>query len=267
MSPPTRFLPLVALGALYALGCDDDTTSPGSGGAPGTTTTTASSSISAASGSSSTGQAEPFTGDAPTCVVTDDPAAPAACCPAQSLRALPANASSVLDLSDPRTITEGTCSTFSGVGLEAVLLSQSPADYPLKIVLPALAGADPACEETCPIDVGMPPHTAFGIAIATGSVETGYLIGGNTGRVLAISVPEPWFFVSGGCGEACPWPCIEGYQEYGVPRSCITIAHGDFGFATSDPNAPSVEAVVELIDLGGDKAFELAPGSCCLYGD
>jgi hypothetical protein len=209
----------------------------------------------------------PFAGDAPTCQVTDEITAPAVCCPQEKLRPLPALANSVLDLSDPKAIPEGTCGTYLSDEepfRRAVLLSQSPADYPMKVVLPALSGADPACGETCPIDVGQPPFTAFGVAVATGTVESGHLIGGNTGRLLVVSVPPPWFFVSGGCGEACAWPCLEGYQEFGV-RSCYTMAYGDFGFATADPHAPSVEAVLELVDLQGEAAFEYAPMGCCLF--
>ena len=251
--------------AFGAPGCGDDGATPaGSGGAPGTTASSGSTST----GSTSTGQSEPvpFAGDAPTCEITDDTTAPAVCCPADKLRALPALANSVLDLSDAASIGDGTCGNYFSVPGErrAVLLSQDPADYPMKIVLPALSGPAPACLETCPIDVAQPPYTAFGVAIATGAEDAGNLIGGNTGRVLAISVPPPWFFVSGGCGDACPWPCLEGYQEFGV-RSCYTMSYGDFGFATADPNAPSVEAVVELLDLSGQNAFDFAPGGCCLY--
>ncbi|APR88419.1 hypothetical protein A7982_13768 [Minicystis rosea] len=129
----------------------------------------------------------------------------------------------------------------------------------MKIILPALHGADATCLDWCGDGVDT-PSTTFGIAIST----PGSLYGSNGGRVLAISVPPPWFFVSGGCGEACAYSCLEGYQEFGV-RSCITLSHGSFGFATADPNAPSVEAVVELLDVEGGAAHEYAPGHCCVY--
>lgn len=260
-----RVLPAAA--ALLALAhgaCGGSSKIDGSSSSGGAASTSASSSSSAVSSTSG----GPFAGDAVTCAAPPAGSVPPACCPEEKLRPLPTTAASVLDLSDPTTIAQGTCGTYDGAQYPqtAVHLSLSPADYPMKIILPALAGADPACSTTCPDGFGEVPPTAFGIAIATGSTETGYLIGGNTGRLLAISVPPPWFFVSGGCGEACAWPCLTGYQEYGSARSCITIGHGDFGFATADPAAPSVEAVVELIDLAGEPAFTYAPGGCCLYG-
>jgi hypothetical protein len=187
------------------------------------------------------------------------------CCPSDRLRAPPATAASVLDLSSLDGTVNGTCGTYDGPVAQAILqLSRSPADYPMKIILPALQEADPASLEACPDDLDM-PHTAFGIAISTGEGEADDLIGGNSGRVLAVSVPPPWFFVSGGCGEACPYRCLAGYQEFGV-RSCITLSYGSFGFATADPNAPSVEAVVDLLDVEGVPAFEFAPSHCCIYG-
>lgn len=250
-----------------ACACGDDASTTAGGGA-GASGGSGGSGGALAGGGGAGGQAQPvpFDGTAPTCVITDDPTAPAVCCPDESLRALPESALSVLDLSDAAAIEEGTCGTYYDEAQpgtrRSVALPLSPSSYPLKIVLPALDGPDPACEVTC--GGAEPVATTFGVALRTGSVEDGYVIGGDTGRVLAISVPPPWFFVSGGCGEACPWPCLEGYQEFGV-RSCYTLAHGDFGFATADPSAPSVEAVVELLDVG-EEAFELAPGGCCLFG-
>jgi hypothetical protein len=196
--------------------------------------------------------------------VTCTDAVDALCCAKDKLRPLPTSAASVLDLSMPEAIPQGTCSMYhQGQTLTTSLaLSHDPADYPMKIILPALSGPDPACLDVCSGNVEA--ITTFGVAIRTGAPDEGYLIGGDTGRVLAISVPPPWYFVSGGCGEACAWPCLDGYQEFGV-RSCITMGHGDFGFATADPNAPSVEAVLELIDLGGQQAFEVAPYGCCLF--
>ena len=181
-----------------------------------------------------------------------------ACCSAANLRPLPATAT-VIDLSQPGTQTAGTCGTYFTkqfpfrVGYS---LPSQAAAYPLRVRLPALTGPDPDCQVTCE-SFEANDVTAFGIAL-----QTDGLIGGDTGRLLAIYVPPPWYFVSGGCGEACPWPCLSGYQEFGV-RSCITLAHGDFGFATGDPTAPSVEAVIDLISAA--KPFELAPNDCCLF--
>lgn len=209
---------------------------------------------------------EPFGPGALTCDSPRDGALAAACCPAESLRPVPALAQTVLDLSDPASITAGTCSTYTSDQFpfrRAIPLPVAPEAYPLKMILPAVDARDPGCESLCPPGDDGVERTAFGIAITTGTPETGYLIGGNSGRVLAISVPPPWYFVSGGCGEACAWPCLEGYQEFGV-RSCISLAHGDFGFATRDPRAPSVEAVIELITVDGPIA-EYAPNGCCVF--
>lgn len=256
-----RFSGWAALLAATTAACGGGpSTGPGSsmtGGSGGASSTTTSTTTTTSTGGS--GGASPIDGGVP---CTDSPGS--MCCAEDKLRPLPTTAASVLDLSSPETLSVGTCATYVNgqSGASAIPLSLSPGDYPMKIILPALSGADPACMGICPDTGG--PRTAFGFAIRTGSVDDGHLIGADTGRLLAISVPPPWYFVSGGCGEACAWPCLEGYQEFGV-RSCITLAYGDFGFATSDPNAPSVEAVVELIDLEGKPAFEYAPYGCCLF--
>lgn len=121
------------------------------------------------------------------------------CC--DILSPVPAQVRTVVDLSDVGAITDGTCGAYLP-GRRAVMLPSDPAAYPLAVILPAIDGADPACTATCEFE----PYTAFGIAVATDG-----LIGGDTGRTLAVLVPPPWRFVSGGCGEACAWPCLGGY--------------------------------------------------------
>lgn len=150
-----------------------------------------------------------------------------------------------------------------------VELPLDPAAYPAKIILPAIKGADPACTKTCDI-AGLPqvPKTAFGIGMEIPASPLNSLL--SNGRVLAIHVPEPWYLVSGGCGEACSTPCMNGYQEFGGPRSCITMAYGNFGFATDDPLAPSVEATLEVFDVSPASRFDFFPASlskwfCCAY--
>lgn len=181
------------------------------------------------------------------------------CCLPGTRRLLPERAMTVVDLSDIAAIPQGTCGTYLSrepPTRRGYKLPSDPLAYPLKVILPAVTAADPACRETC--NPGGDVTTAFGIAL-----ETEGLIGGNSGRGISILVPPPWKFVSGGCGEACAWPCLDGYQEFGV-RACTTFFHGDFGFATADSNAPSVEAIVELIDAPVS-SDELGDGNCCLY--
>lgn len=201
--------------------------------------------------------------DAPTaaaCVAADpDVFLPSECCLAEARRPLPERATTVVDLSDLAAIEVGTCGTYlfpEPPYRRGFALPSDPAAYPLKVILPAVTAVDPACAEVC-MPTGDPEATAFGIAL-----ETSGLIGAREGRGLSILVPPPWKIVSGGCGEACPYPCIEGYQEFGI-RTCTTMFYGDFGFAT--PSAtPSVAAVIELIDAPAS-VRDLGEPGCCLY--
>lgn len=171
------------------------------------------------------------------------------CCDAP--RAAPTMVASVLDLSRPGMLDVGTCATYFGSSPKrGVRLPTERAAYPLKVILPAPRGPEPGCGMCPPGD----SPTAFGIAI-----EAQHVVG--PGHGLAVLVPPPWEFVSGGCGEACAWPCLSGYQEFGR-RSCIELAYGDFGFATADPIAPSVEALIEWIDA---EPGQLGEANCCPY--
>jgi hypothetical protein len=181
------------------------------------------------------------------------------CCVAGALRPLPASFASVVDLSDIASISIGTCGKYlfdETPHRRGYELPSDPAAYPLKLVLPAISGADPACEPVCN---EFEPYTAFGIALEVSSD----LIGFRAARGLAIFVPSPWKFVSGGCGEACPYPCLGGYQEFGI-RSCTTLFFGDFGVATESASAPSVEVVIELIDAPAQPGA-FGASSCCPY--
>lgn len=185
---------------------------------------------------------------------TNFPGLDSLCCPEEYQRPQPGMMASVLDLSSPGTLNGGTCGAYLSPQ-RSITLPASADAYPLRILLPALDGADPDCDALCN-DLPDQPATVFGFSL---KVPNG-LIGSDTGRTLAISVPPPWYFTSGGCGEACAWPCLGGYQEYGV-RSCVTLTHGDFGFATGDAQAPSVEAIVEL----WPSLVEVVGRSCCPY--
>lgn len=185
-----------------------------------------------------------------------EPFLPNFCCPIERQRARPTAAVSTLDLSAPETLQAGTCA-FYDTPREAIFLPDSVDAYPLKVVLPALTGADPACDRVCN-NLGAEEATAFGLSL---DVPDGF-IGGNSGRALGISVAPPWYFVSGGRGEAYPWPCLGGYQEFGV-RSCVTLPYGGFGFATADANAPSVEVTIEVVPSPLDRAG--VDYDCCPY--
>lgn len=180
------------------------------------------------------------------------------CCKLEAQQPVPSSVITVIDLSSVDDIPVGTCGTYlypEEPRRRGYVLPSDPAAYPLKVILPRITGVDPRCASTCG---DTPPATAFGIAM----VSEG-LIGYNTGRAFSIVVPPPWKFVSGGCGEACAWPCIGGYQEFGI-RSCTVLAFGDFGFATEDPAAASVEALIDLVTLPATPG-EWGPSSCCLF--
>lgn len=166
----------------------------------------------------------------------------------------PTSFASVLDLRDTSVAHAGRCAAFAADPFKGLPLPSDPSAYPLKILLPALDGPDCDCAPICN-GLSAGPPTAFGLAFDT------TLNLGHAGRVLTVRVPPPWMFVSGGGGEAYAWPCVGGYQEF-YQRSCISLAWGSFGFATQDPNAPSVEAILDLADVA--EPFALEPTSCCL---
>lgn len=179
-----------------------------------------------------------------------------ACATADQIAA-PTTFATTLDLHDEATVGDGTCSArFAGHSAHA--LPTDPTAYPLRITLPAITAVDNACGDLCNNASALFP-TKFGVAFSIGDLLD------IDDRVLAIRVPPPWYFVSGGVGEAAPWQCLSGYQEYEV-RSCIAIDRGGFGFATNDSNAPSVDAIVELVIVpGGRTASDYIPQNCCLF--
>lgn len=178
------------------------------------------------------------------------------CCPEPFSRTRPTDIRTTVDLSKIDYTADGTCHQRLARGNTTFQLPSDVGAYPLKIVLPALSGGDPDCAAYC----SGSPATAFGIAVEVG----GLLSDREDKRTMAVSVPEPWKFVSGGCGEACPWSCLSGYQEYGGPQSCISIDYGGFGFATADPHAKSVEVTVEVYDVA-QAEIEPRALNCCPY--
>lgn len=135
----------------------------------------------------------------------------------------------------------GTCGRHDGGA--ATTLPDDPAQYPIRVLLPAVEAADPACEVTCngnPED----PVTTFGIAL--GIEDNGHRLR-TAGLAPIIVAPSPWLVVSGGCGEACPHPCLGGYQEFGEPLACLGPTHANgFGFATAANDVLPLEAFVDL---------------------
>jgi hypothetical protein len=188
----------------------------------------------------------------PLCAPSDGTPNESECCIAE--RGVASSVRTVVELSDPAAIAIGTCGkhlfedTPHRRGFE---LPAEPDAYPIKIVLPAVASADPACDPVCN---EFEPATMFGIAVdIDGAIYFAHR--------LSVLVPPPWKLVSGGCGEACPHPCLGGYQEYGHGRTCGTLDRGGFGFATGEPVAESLEVLVELVETTGP----LGASTCCLY--
>lgn len=196
-------------------------------------------------------------------------------CADPSLRIpVPSEVATVLDLSAFAPGHPDTCGPYFERPLEGgLLLPLEPAAYPIQIILPAVGGADPGCEACWPGSTnplfGDAPVTAFGVALETHHPDRGRsLIGGDSRRMLAVSVPPPWYVVSGGGGEAYAWPCISGYQEFGI-RSCITLPYGAFGFATVVPDAPSVSAILTLVETADGLDYwepEYASAGCLYRG-
>ena len=193
----------------------------------------------------------------PLCVPPTDPFVESECCLAENLRDVPTTVRTVIDFSDPLTITVGTCGTHLYTEppyRRGHLLPSDPAAYPLKIVLPAITAADPACDAVCN---EFEPFTMYGIAV---DLDAGFFAA-DGGRQLSVLVPPPWKLVSGGCGEACPHPCLGGYQEYGAGRSCGTIDRGGFGFATGVTVDRPTEVLIELVA----GVVNVGEQTCCLY--
>lgn len=167
----------------------------------------------------------------------------------------PTTFATVLDLRDRDgdALKPGRC--HYEIGRRALQLPSDPAAYPIQVRLPALDGPDCACDFMCN-GLASDPRTAFGI-----SIQQDVLAQLPDEYELAVRVPPPWFAVSGGCGEACSTPCLGGYQEFGL-HHCITYPYGDFGFATADEHAPSVDATIELV-LADDSV--LSDYACCGY--
>lgn len=156
----------------------------------------------------------------------------------------------LIDLSGVDADSPATCGPAFLEGAEAPMRIDPDAPFPQVLRLPALTGPDAECAALCDVE-----PTAFGL-----TVEYELPDPDPAERVLVVRVPPPWFLVIGNEGSATP--CLDGRPavlEYGKPLACGKTFSPYLGFATSDPAAPSVDVVVELLPS------ELASGPCCAY--
>jgi hypothetical protein len=158
-----------------------------------------------------------------------------------------------LDLRGHRAGDTGTCGDFPSDAwpyFHALELPGSPDAYPLRVLLPALTERDPSCRATCDGE-----STAFGVAL-----DLPDSLGRADATLLtSIRVEPPWRVVSGGRGEASAWPCLDGYQEFGV-ASCLRVRYtAGFGFAIAEVPTSEVEAIIDI-------AYgEPASPACCRF--
>lgn len=152
--------------------------------------------------------------------------------------ALPAMARTVIDLTDPADAAEGRCDS-SAVGSPAIVLPEDPAAYPVlvRISSAGFGGTCTRCGES------VPPYgpTRYGVAIDVPSSVVGAGL-----YSVAASVNDPWRVVSGGCGEACPHPCLSQYLEF-TPTTCLSSYFSGLGVATDASDPPVAELVVQLV--------------------
>lgn len=179
--------------------------------------------------------------DAELCAVSES--AEPACCIDTRVE-LPSVAASLLDLRSITSGAPGTC----GDPVKRILPSAASA-YPLMVLLPAVATADPLCATAC---AGRGVDTTFGIVLSLpDSLSAVY-----RPRVVA---PGPWRFVydhNSLAGDAC----LGGYQEFGE-RACVRPNYGgSIGFATSATATPVRAALIDL-EPGANGAVE----TCCPY--
>ncbi|MBX7112936.1 MAG: hypothetical protein K1X64_01285 [Myxococcaceae bacterium] len=157
----------------------------------------------------------------------------------------------LVDLSDHQAGDPGTCEPFAK-NFKPLILEKIT--FPFLLRTPALSGVDQACVALC--DVGSRP-TAFGIALEMTGLHDAFRNG-----LLTVRVPAPWYFVVG--DEHSPIPCISGQPsilEFGKPLACATVGAPYLGIATEDPQAPSVDILVDWVPW--EAIRQVSP--CCPY--
>lgn len=178
--------------------------------------------------------------EAELCAVADSPGS--FCCEDMRVE-LPAVAAAALDLRGLTSGSAGTCS--DPVKLR---LPGEASAYPLMVLLPEVAEADPSCAVAC---AARERDTLFGIVLELpGDLADDY-------RPVVVA-PPPWRYVYGHNSLATDM-CLAGYQEFGE-RACVRVSWGvSIGFATGS-TTPAGAALIAL--QPGENGQS---GTCCPY--
>ena len=221
---------------VLAAGCSDDDSPMGSGGAStGNGAGGADGTTSGATGG--VGAATGGEGGAPSIPVdlSCDPGPYEAC---ETTYPLPTEVRTIVDLTDPDRVV-GRCDSDMDTwdSDSHTVLPNDPDAYPLLVRVSA-EGFDGECSYCEQGGV----TTTYGVAMALP-----YELWAQSGETAILAVNEPWSIVSGGCGETCAIPCLDGYQEF-TPGTCLGSYARDFGVATNVENPPVAELLVALTD-------------------
>lgn len=142
----------------------------------------------------------------------------------------------------------------------AHILPTSPDAYPV-ILRVGTSGFVGACSR-CDSDSGTTYGVAFGVlpeAVNPPGLDASH------DRTLIVRAPAPWFLTAGGTGEASPYPCAGGYQEFNTPRACLWSYSRGYGVVTTATDPPDADIWVDLVLLS-ELAAENASSGCCPYG-
>jgi hypothetical protein len=208
---------VAALTALALAGCGGGHPTGGDAGAP------ADSRADAATGPLSMAGRCPSEPPYPTCATTV---------------ALPPEARTVIDLNDPAAAAAGRCDS-EALGSPAIELPADPAAYPVLVRISA-DGFTGTCTRCGPSVEPYGP-TRYGVAF-----DVPAAIAGLGTYTVTASVNDPWRVVSGGCGEACPHPCLSQYLEF-TTTTCLASYGSGLGVATDALDPPVAELVVQLV--------------------
>jgi hypothetical protein len=184
------------------------------------------------------------------------PAAESALPACATRHAIERQANTVIDLRNVRT---GRCDDGVAAGFTPFELPTELAAYPLLIRVSAAGFAGP-----CSVCSGTEPSTAFGVGFEIRRCAIDPVTGDCTDDGLdprsnlsiTARVDGPWTLGAGGCGKACAWPCIGGYQEF-ARSTCFASNSLELGVATDRADAPDAEIYVDLIPA--------SVAGCCPY--
>lgn len=124
-----------------------------------------------------------------------------------------------------------SCTTPVFMGAQGV----EPKHLPLAVRLPSKPGVDPACVSACGAN-----NTVFGIGVYAGYANT----------PLRVSVPPPWKVrLTATISPKPEYYCSNGSEA----AECAVSTDGylEIAFITTDPNAPAVNALIELAGEAG----------------